>query len=419
MKTKTLWLAALLCLFTVGVAQAQGLQTVKPEQVGLSSDRLGRIMTLLQTDVEKGTYPGAILLVARHGKIAWFETVGVRDPETKLPMTRDTIFRIYSMSKPITSLATMMLVEDGKLALSDPVSKYIPAFGNVKVAVEKRDAGATSVELVPMARPMTIQDLLRHTAGLTYGFFGEGAVKKMYTEAKIWTDYPSNEEFVERLARLPLAYQPGTTWDYSHATDVLGRVIEVVAGTSLLRFTKERILDPLGMRDTSFYVTDKTKHARIAEPFKTDRSIGVEAEFNDPRVEQKWESGGGGLVSTTMDYARFAQMLLNGGALEGNRIIGRKTLQLMASDHLGPHVKVDSPLMPAGHGFGLGFAVRTHAGIAPFPGSTGQFFWSGMAGTFFWIDPAEEMFAVFMMQGPGQREYIRSMLRNLVYAAVE
>ena len=419
MKTKSLWLVALLCLVTVGVAHAQSLQPAKPEQVGLSSERLGRIMTLLRNDVDKGAYPGAILLVARHGKIAWFETVGVRDPETKQPMTRDTIFRIYSMTKPITSVAAMMLVEDGKLALGDPVSKYIPAFGTVKVAVEKREGGASTVELVPAARPMTIQDLLRHTAGLTYGFFGEGAVKKMYSDAKIWTDYPSNEEFVERLAKLPLAYQPGTTWDYSHATDVLGRVVEVVAGTSLFRFQKERILDPLGMRDTSYYVTDKAKQPRIAEPFKNDRSIGVDAEFNDPRVEQKWESGGGGLVSTTMDYARFAQMLLNGGALDGRRIASPKTIAYMTADHLGTVIKQGPYYLPgAGFGFGLGFGVRTEAGVANVAGSVGEYNWGGAGGTYFWVDPKEDMFVVYMMQSPGKRTYIRPILKNMIYSAV-
>jgi CubicO group peptidase (beta-lactamase class C family) len=420
MKTKTLWLVALLCLFTLGVAQAQTLQTVKPEQVGLSSERLGRVSTLLKADVEKGTYPGAILLIARHGKIAWFETVGVRDPETKQPMTRDTIFRIYSMTKPITSLATMMLVEDGKLALGDPVSKYIPAFGTVKVAVEKRDAGgATTVELVPTTRPMTIQDLLRHTAGLTYGFFGEGAVKKMYADAKISKDYPSNEEFVERLAKLPLAYQPGTTWDYSHATDVLGRVVEIVAGTSLLRFQKERILDPLGMRDTSFYVTDKAKQPRIAEPFKNDRSIGLDAELNDPRVEQKWESGGGGLVSTTMDYARFAQMLLNGGTLDGRRIVSPKTVAYMTADHLGTTIVPGPYYLPgAGFGFGLGFGVRKDAGIANVAGSVGEYNWGGAGGTYYWADPQEDMFVVYMMQAPSKRTYIRPILKNMIYSAV-
>jgi CubicO group peptidase (beta-lactamase class C family) len=420
MKTKTVWLVALLCLLTVGVAQAQSLQTVKPEQVGLSSERLTRIMTLLKADVDKGVYPGAVLLVARHGKIAWFETVGVRDPETKQPMTRDTIFRIYSMSKPITSVAAMMLVEDGKLALGDPVSKYIPAFGDVKVAVEKKDAaGATTVELVPAARAMTIQDLLRHTAGLTYGFFGEGAVKKMYSEAKVWNDYPSNEEFVGRLAKLPLAYQPGTTWDYSHATDVLGRVIEVVGGTSLFRFEKERVLDPLGMRDTSYYVTDKAKQPRIAEPFKNDRSIGVDAEFNDPRVEQKWESGGGGLVSTTMDYARFLQMLLNGGTLDGRRIVSPKTIAYMAADHLGTAITPGPYYLPgAGFGFGLGFGVRKDAGVANVAGSVGEYNWGGAGGTYFWVDPKENMFVVYMMQSPSKRTYIRPILKNMIYGAV-
>jgi CubicO group peptidase (beta-lactamase class C family) len=419
MKTKTLCLAALLCLLAVGVAQAQSLQAVKPEQVGLSSERLGRIMTVLRNDVEKGAYPGAILLVARHGKIAWFEAVGVRDPETKAPMTRDTIFRIYSMTKPITSVATMMLVEDGKIALGDPVSKYIPAFGTVKVAVEKREGGASTVELAPAARPVTIHDLLRHTAGLTYGFFGEGAVKKMYADAKIWTDYPSNEEFVARLAKLPLAYQPGTTWDYSHATDVLGRVIEVVAGTSLLRFQKERILDPLGMSDTSFYVTDKTKHARIAEPFKNDRSIGNDADFNDPRVEQKWESGGGGLVSTAMDYARFAQMLLNGGALNGRRIVSPKTVAYMTVDHLGTVITPGPYYLPgAGFGFGLGFGVRKEAGVSNVAGSVGEYNWGGAGGTYYWADPKEDMFVVYMMQAPSKRTYIRPILKNMIYGAV-
>jgi len=419
MKTKTLCLAALLCLLAVGVAQAQSLQAVKPEQVGLSSERLGRIMTVLRNDVEKGAYPGAILLVARHGKIAWFEAVGVRDPETKAPMTRDTIFRIYSMTKPITSVATMMLVEDGKIALGDPVSKYIPAFGTVKVAVEKREGGASTVELVPAARPVTIHDLLRHTAGLTYGFFGEGAVKKMYADAKIWTDYPSNEEFVARLAKMPLAYQPGTTWDYSHATDVLGRVIEVVAGTSLLRFQKERILDPLGMSDTSFYVTDKTKHARIAEPFKNDRSIGNDADFNDPRVEQKWESGGGGLVSTAMDYARFAQMLLNGGALNGRRIVSPKTVAYMTVDHLGTVITPGPYYLPgAGFGFGLGFGVRKEAGVSNVAGSVGEYNWGGAGGTYYWADPKEDMFVVYMMQAPSKRTYIRPILKNMIYGAV-
>jgi CubicO group peptidase (beta-lactamase class C family) len=415
-------LIALLCLVTSGLAQAQSLPVVKPEQVGLSSERLGRITAMLKADVEKGTIPGAILLVARHGKIAAFDTVGVRDPGSKAPMTRDAIFRIYSMSKPITSVATMILFEEGKLALSDPVGKYIPALGTVKVGVEKAEAGggAPTLELVAPRRPISVQDLLRHTSGLTYGFFGDGLVKKAYVDAKLLADSPSNAEFVDRLATLPLAYQPGSTWDYSHSTDVLGRLVEVVSGRTLYEFEKARILDPLGMKDTSFYVTDKTKQDRVVEPFPNDRSIGVGAEFNDPRVAGKWESGGGGMVGTAMDYARFLQMLLNGGTLDGKRIIGPKTVAYMTADHMGGGA-VPGPLyLPgAGFGFGLGFAVRKDAGVSPFPGSVGEYNWGGAGGTYFWVDPKENMFVVFMMQSPKQRVYYRAILKDMIYAAVD
>ena len=415
-------LVALLCFITPGLAQAQSLPQVKPEQVGLSSERLGRITAILKADADKGTIPGAILLVARHGKIAAFDTVGVRDPGSKAPMTKDAIFRIYSMSKPITSVATMILFEEGKLSLADPVAKYIPQLGGLKVGVEKADGsgGPPTLELVAAKRSMTVQDLLRHTSGLTYGFFGPGPVKKAYVDSKLWVDYPSNAEFVDRIAKLPLAYEPGTTWDYSHSTDVLGRLIEVVSGKTLYEFEKARILDPLGMKDTSFYVTDKAKQDRIAEPFPNDRSIGVEAEFNDPRVVQKWESGGGGMVGTAMDYARFLQMLLNGGTLDGKRIIGPKTVAYITADHMGGGA-VPGPLyLPgAGFGFGLGFAVRKDAGVSPFPGSVGEYNWGGAGGTYFWVDPKENMFVVFMMQSPKQRVYYRALLKDMIYAAVD
>jgi CubicO group peptidase (beta-lactamase class C family) len=421
MKTKVTPLVALLCLLVATFAQAQGLPSARPEQVGLSSERLTRITTMLKADVEKGTIPGAILLVARHGKIAIFDTVGVRDPGTKAPMTKDTIFRIYSMSKPITSVATMMLVEDGRLLLSDPVARYIPQFGSVKVGVEKPDpaTGAATLELVPPRRAMTVQDLLRHTSGLTYGFFGEGLVKKTYIEAKLGSDSPTNAEFVDRLAKMPLAYQPGTTWDYSHSTDVLGRLVEVISGQSLFQFEKERILDPLGMKDTTFYVTDRSKQDRIAEPFPNDRTIGVDAEFNDPRVAQKTESGGGGMVGTTMDYARFLQMLLNGGTLDGKRILSPKTVAYMTADHMGTAIAPGPLYLPGtGFGFGLGFAVRKDAGVSPLTGSVGEFNWGGAGGTYFWVDPREDMFVLFMMQSPRQRVYYRGVLKNMIYAAV-
>jgi CubicO group peptidase (beta-lactamase class C family) len=421
MRTRITTLLVVLSLFTVAVAHAQSLAPVKPEQVGLSAERLARITARLSADVEKGTIPGAVLLVARHGKLALFDAVGTRDPETKAPMTKNGIFRIYSMSKPITSVATMVLFEEGKLTLDQPVAKYLPQLGGLKVGVEKPDpnGGAPTLELQPSRRDMTIQDLLRHTSGLTYGFFGPGLVKKAYVDAKVWDDYPTNAELVDRLAQLPLAYQPGTTWDYSHSTDVLGRLIEVVSGMSLLQFEKERILDPLGMKDTGFYVTDKARQDRIVEPFANDRNIGVNADFNDPRVAQKWESGGGGMVSTPIDYARFCQMLLNGGTLDGKRILGPKTIAYMTSDHLGSAIATTSLYLPGpGFGFGLGFAVRTAAGVSPYAGSVGEYNWGGAGGTYFWVDPKEDLFVVFMMQSPKQRVPYRGLLKDMIYAAI-
>jgi len=420
MKARILLLAALFTIATTVAAFAQSLPAAKPEQVGLSSERLQRLMDVIKADVDKRVIPGAVVLVARHGKVALFETVGVRDPATKVPMTKDTIFRIYSMSKPITSVAAMVLWEDGKFNLAEPVSKYIPQMGGLKVGVEKKDeSGKPTLELVAATRDMTIQDLFRHTSGLTYGFFGPGLVKKMYVEAKVWNDYPSNAELVDRLAKLPLAYQPGTTWDYSHSTDVLGRLVEVISRQSLYQFEKERLLDPMGMHDTSFYVTDKAKQARIAEPFPDDRSIGVDAEFNDPRVAQAAESGGGGMVGTAMDYARLCQMLLNGGTLDGKRILGPKTVAYMTSDHLGTAVAPGPLYLPGtGFGFGLGFAVRKDAGVSPFAGSVGEYNWGGAGGTYFWVDPKEDMFVVFMMQSPKQRVPYRFLLKDMIYAAI-
>jgi CubicO group peptidase (beta-lactamase class C family) len=421
MKVKVMLLGALLCLITSVAVQAQSLPSAKPEQVGLSSERLQRITNTLKADVEKRIIPGAVVLVARHGKVAFFETVGVLDPATKTPMSKDAIFRIYSMSKPITSVVAMTLWEDGKFNLSEPVSKYIPQLGGLKVGVEKPDpsGGKPTLELVATKRDMTIQDLFRHTSGLTYGFFGNTQVKKMYVDGKVWNDYPSNAELVDRLAKLPLAYPPGTTWDYSHSTDVLGRLVEVISRQSLYQFERERLLDPLGMKDTSFYVTDKSKQGRIADAFPDDRNFGVDAEFNDPRMEQKWESGGGGMVSTAMDYARFLQMLLNGGTLDGKRILGPKTIAYMTADHVGTAIDAGPLYLPGlGFGFGLGFAVRKDAGVSPFAGSVGEYNWGGAGGTYFWVDPKEDMFVVFMMQSPKHRVPYRYLLKDMVYAAV-
>jgi CubicO group peptidase (beta-lactamase class C family) len=394
--------------------QTPSLPRAKPETLGLSATRLQRMSDTFKREVDKGTLPGATVMVARRGQIGWFDAIGRQNPAASAPMTHDSLFRIFSMTKPIVSIGIMMLVEDGHFILNDPVAKFIPEFANQQVGVENNG----KLELVPVKRQATVQDLLRHTSGLTYDHTGNGPVQQIYKESRLRSRKISNAEHATIIAGMPLVCQPGEGWNYSRSTDVLGRIIEVVSGKSLGAFMTERVLAPLQMAETAFH-TPETNAGRLAEPFPTDPWTGEKVQLFNMLEKPVMESGGGGLVSTTMDYARFSQMLLNGGSLDGIRIVGRKTLQLMASDHLGPHVKVDSPLMPAGHGFGLGFAVRTHEGMAPFSGSRGQFFWSGMAGTFFFIDPAEELFCVFMMQGPGQREYLRAVLRDLVYAAVE
>jgi len=395
--------------------QTPSLPQAKPETLGLSALRLQRASEAFRREVDKGTMPGVTFMVARRGQIGWFDAIGRQSPAAdSAPMAQDTIFRIFSMTKPIVSVGIMMLLEEGHFLLSDPVAKFIPEFADQKVGVETDG----KLDLVPLARAMTIQDLLRHTSGITYDHTGNSLVQQLYQQSRLRSRKITNAEHAALVASLPLLCQPGAEWNYSRSTDILGRIIEVASGQSLGAFLTERILAPLQMAETGFH-TGAENAGRLAEPFPTDPWNGEKVQLFNMLEKPIMESGGGGLVSTTMDYGRFCQMLLNGGALDGVRIIGRKTLELMASDHLGAGVKVDSPLMPPGHGFGLGFAVRTQAGVAPFPGSVGQFFWSGMAGTFFWIDPREDLFAVLMMQGPGQRQYIRSLVRDLVYAAVE
>jgi len=394
--------------------QTPSLPDAKPETLGLSPARLQRASDAFRREVDKGTLPGLTFMVARRGQIGWFDAIGRQAPAASAPMAKDSIFRIYSMTKPIVSVGIMMLLEEGHFILNDPVAKFIPEFATQKVGVETNG----ELELVPLKRPMTIQDLLRHTSGITYDHTGNSLVQQLYQQSRLRSRKITNAEHAAMVAGLPLVAQPGAEWNYSRSTDILGRIIEVVSGKTLGAFLTERVLAPLQMAETGFHTADDNAN-RLAEAFPTDPWNGEKVQLFDMLERPAMESGGGGLVSTTMDYARFCQMLLNGGTMDGTRIIGRKSLELMASDHLGPQVKVDSPLMPAGHGFGLGFAVRTHRGMAPFPGSVGQFFWSGMAGTFFWIDPAEDMFAVLMMQGPGQREYIRSFFRSLVYAAID
>ena len=422
MNNFTRWTRSCACaaLMTCALAMAADLPRAKPEQVGLSSERLARITALLKADVEAKKIPGAVLLVARHGKIAHFEAVGKLDPAGDTPMSRDAIFRIYSMTKPITSVALMMLVEEGRINLDQPVSMYLPEFAKMSVGVEKPDAdGKPALELVPARRQMTIQDLMRHSAGLTYGFFGTGLVKKAYVDAGLLIGDPNNAEFSAAVAKLPLAYHPGTTWDYSHSTDIVGRVIEVVSGKTLYQFMRERILLPLGMPDTSFYLTEPARQSRLAEPFVDDRSFGVGAAMGNPRVAGKWESGGGGMVGTAMDYARFLQMMVNRGSLDGKRILGPRTVDYMTSDHNGTSI-VPGPLyLPGpGYGFGLGVAVRRANGESAAAGAAGDYYWGGAGGTYMWVDPKNDLFAVFMMQSPKQRVHYRALLRDMVYAAV-
>jgi CubicO group peptidase (beta-lactamase class C family) len=390
------------------------LPEAKPESLGLSPVRLQRMSDAFKREIDKGTTPGVTVMVARRGQIGWFDALGRQNPASPAPMARNTLFRIFSMTKPIVSVGIMMLLEEGHFLLNDPVAKYIPEFSDQKVGVENNGR----LELVPPKRPITIQDLLRHTSGITYEHTGNGLVQQLYQQSRLRSRKISNAEHAALVASLPLMCQPGAEWNYSRSTDILGRILEVVSGKSLGAFLTERILAPLRMAETAFH-TGPENADRLAEPFPVDPWNGEKVQLFNMLETPVMESGGGGLVSTTMDYARFCQMLLNGGVLDGVRIIGRKTLQLMASNHLDPSVKLESHLVPAGHSFGLGFAVRTVEGMAPFAGSAGQFFWSGMAGTFFWIDPKEELFAVFMSQGPGQREHFRSLVRSLVYAAVE
>jgi CubicO group peptidase (beta-lactamase class C family) len=389
------------------------LPLAAPEEIGLSTTRLARLGEVMAGEIERGRVPGAVALIARRGRLGYFESFGRRDAAGGEPMTKDTIFRIYSMTKPITSVAAMMLWEEGRFLLSDPIGKYLPDLSRLDVAVD-RDG---EIERVPALRAVTIQDLLRHTSGLTYEFRGSGPVHRMYRSAKVDSRAQSNADQVATLGRMPLLHQPGTRWEYGRSTDVVGRLIEVLSGQKLSAFFEQRILAPLGMPDTAFHVPPR-HHSRIAEAFGKDPDSGVTVQLLEVRDPPTFESGGGGLVSTAADYARFLQMLLNGGTLDGHRLLSRKTIELMTADHLGPVTGAPDLLLP-GHGFGLGFAVRLHTGIAHVPGSIGQYFWGGLAGTTFWIDPAEQLFALMLIQAPGLRDYYCTLFRDLVYAAVD
>ncbi len=405
---------------------AQGLvQAQSAESVGLSSQRLKWISNDLQAEVDRGEIPGAVVLIARKGKIAYFESVGYRDREAGTPMTKDTIFRVASMTKPIVTVAAMMLVEEGKLSLPAPVSRYLPEFKDLKVGVEKKDeSGKTQLVLEEPVQQMTVYDLLRHTSGLTYGIFGRSMVKTLYNEAKVQDANQTTAELVTKLSKIPLQNQPGTTWDYSMSIDVLGRIIEVVSGMTLDQFVAQRVTGPLKMSDTGFWV-EQSSQGRLAQP-QNDPTTGKRPPMLDVTSKPNFLSSGGGMVSTAADYARFCQFLLNKGQLDGVRLLGRATVEFMASDHLPIGTRVINFPFPVidtrannGQSFGLGFAVRVSPGRSPIPGSTGSYGWVGVYGPSFVVDPAEQMFAVFMVQDmTSMRGSNWTLMRVLPYQAV-
>ncbi len=419
--------AAVLVLGMASTAGAQGIPKAQsPEEVGFLSTRLKTLGDRINDGVKNNELPGAVVLIVRNGKIVMFDSFGFRDKDAKVAMTNDTIFRIASMTKPIVSVAAMILMEEGKLILADPVSRHIPAFAETKVAVpRKNDDGTVETSLEPQARPMTVQDLLRHTSGLTYGAIGANPVKQSYLDMKVNDRGQTNAEMADKLAKLALLYQPGTTWEYSMSTDVLGRVVEVASGMPLDKFIEERITKPLKMGDTAFEVA-ADKKARGARPMKEGPKNEVPS---IPDVTEKftWRSGGGGMVSTAADYARFLQMFANGGQLDGVRLISRKSIDLMTADALPPDIKMGAdmfrfealePSARMGQGFGLGFAVRTDVGRNPLPGTPGDYYWGGAYGTYFWHDPKERLFVVYMMQSPAARLRYRYLMRDLVYQAM-
>lgn len=376
---------------------------------------LARLRAALQTHVDEGLLPGAVALVHHQGRTVLHEAIGAQRPGAGAPaMAPDTVFRIYSMTKPIASLAALMLMEEGRLLLSHPVSHYLPAFAGQRVY------DAATGTTTPAAREATVHDLLRHTAGLSYAWEA-GTVPDQYRAARVGSRRHNNAELVAALGPLPLVHQPGSRWEYSRATDVLGGVLEVVEGASLGTLLKRRVLEPLGMHDTGFVVPPH-RLADLAEPFARDPQTGAEVALIDVSAPPAFESAGGGLVSTASDYARFLQLMLGRGTLQGPdgraiRLASRATVDFMTADHLG-NIPTAGDILPAGYGFGLGVAVRKATGLATSPGSAGTYSWSGMGGTFFLVDPAEDLFAILLTQAPGQLRTLCELYPALVYAAL-
>ena len=418
-----------LLVLSVNVSAAE-LAVGLPQSQGMSPIRLSRIHDLMQTEVTENRVPGAVVLVARKGKIVYVDAVGFQDKPSAKPMTRDAIFRAYSMTKPMVSVLTMMLVEEGRLQLNDPVSKFFPSMAKMSVLSNPADGNS---ERVPAARPITIHDLLRHTSGITYAEFTRfTAIKGPYQEAGLFSSEVQGkwitltpQQQIDAVSKAPLLWQPGSTWEYSLSTDLLGRVLESITNQTLGALLEERLFKPLGMKDTSFLVP-AAKVSRLAEPFRIDPLTGqpyyLVLDVTKPMGN---DSGGAGISTTADDYLRFCQMMLNGGSFDGKRYLSRTTIALMTSDHLGP--KVATPVQPGellmgvqGYTFGLGFMVRQGPGMASVPGSEGDYAWGGYGGTFFWIDPKEQVIGLLMAQTPGaSRQYYRRMIKTLVYQAIE
>jgi len=407
-------------LLLVAPSSARALPPGTPEEVGLSKERLARIGQMLNGQIEVRSFPGAVALVARKGRVAYFEAVGQLDPKTSSPMSKDAIFRLYSMTKPFTSVAAMILVEEGRLRLTDPVGTYLPKLLKLDVAAQGTDSnGKATYTVVPSERPVTVYDLMRHTSGLVYPASTRNEyVKDLYAKENVGWSGVTPAEQLEALAKVPLARQPGTMWEYGLSTDVVGRVVESVTGMPLGRFLDERVFRPLGMKDTTFLVPpDKVR--RLAQPLAVDRATGKPITLHDVTVAPKNDAGGAGAAGTAMDYARFLQMLANGGYLDSKWILAGTTVRLMTADHLGD-IKPAIPLLAPGYGFGLGFAIRRADGLNGVAGSAGEYNWGGAGGTMFWVDPREQLVAVLMTQaqpGPWQREF-RELFRQLVYQAI-
>ena len=404
--------------------RAEGLPKATPESVGMSSQRLARIAASVNQDIDNGRMPGAVIAIARRGKLVYYESFGFLDKAKGIRMPKDAIFAIASMTKPMVAAGALTLYEENRLLMNDPIGTYLPALKDMSVAAIHKDAsGGEVIDRVPAVRQPTVQDLMRHTAGFTYGNQGTTALHKAYPDASgNVAERMTGNEFIDALAKLPVHYQPGTRWDYSYGLDIVGIAIENISKQPLGRFLRDRIWGPLGMTDTGFAVPTE-QAGRIAKPLPADPLTGRPQSIRDPSLGWKFECGGGCASSTALDYLRFAQMLLNGGTLEGKRILSRKTVEFMLSDQLAPGTvntiaQTGDPTR-ADYGFGLGVAVRTTPGVARMTGSVGDYSWSGAYGTTWWGDPKEQLAVVFMAQTPGpMRWHYRHVIGALVNQAI-